>query len=73
MRLSVVLLLLSLAGILAGGWLTGRLGLGLCVIADSVAVGFWALRLDDGSDRREADAVEPATLHAILERARRAG
>jgi hypothetical protein len=72
-RLSVALLGISLLGILAGGWLTGRLGFGLCVIADSVAVGFWALRRDDGTGRRQADAVEPTTLHAILERARRAG
>jgi hypothetical protein len=71
-RLSVALLGISLLGILAGGWLTGRLGFGLCLIADSVAVGFWALGRDDGQGRREADAVEPATLHAILERARRA-
>ena len=48
MRASVLLLLCSLAGVLAGGWLTGRTGFGLCVIADSVAVGVYALRRDDG-------------------------
>jgi hypothetical protein len=37
-----------------------------------VAVGVYALLRDDDS-RRPADAVEPHTLHAILERARRAG
>ena len=69
MRLSVVLLLLSLAGVLAGGWLTGRLGFGLCVIADSVAVAAWALLRDDGK------AAEPQvhgvpTLAQVLARAR---
>jgi hypothetical protein len=48
MRTSALLLLCSLAGVLAGGWLTGRVGFGLCVIADSVAVGVFALRRDDG-------------------------
>ena len=72
MRLSVVLLACSLLGVLAGGWLTGRLGFGLCVIADSVAVAAWALLRDDGRP------VEPQvhgvpTLHDVLDRARRAG
>ncbi len=49
MRSSVLLLIASLAGVLLGGWLTGRTGLGLCVIADSVAVGVWAVFFrDDG-------------------------
>ena len=72
MRLSVVLLGVSLLGVLAGGWLTGRLGFGLCVIADSVAVAAWALLRDDGRP------VEPQvhgvpTLHDVLDRARRTG
>jgi hypothetical protein len=46
----------------------------LCVIADSVAVGFWALSRDDGMDEREPQVHGvPATLHDVLERARRAG
>jgi len=70
-RLSVVLLGVSLLGVLAGGWLTGRLGFGLCVIADSVAVAAWALLRDDGK------AAEPQvhgvpTLAQVLENARRA-
>ncbi len=69
MRLSVVLLGVSLAGMLAGGWLTGRLGFGLCVIADSVAVAAWALLRDDG--RQAEPQVHGATLHDVLERARR--
>ena len=73
MRLSAVLLAISLLGVLAGGWLTGRLGFGLCVIADSLAVGAWALLRDD-DDRREPGVHEvPPTLENILERARRAG
>ena len=73
MRLSVGLLAVSLLGVLAGGWLTGRLGFGLCIIADSVAVGAWALLHDDGTGRQEPQAVETPTLHDVLERARRAG
>jgi hypothetical protein len=74
MRLSVALLGISLLGVLAGGWLTGRLGFGLCVIADSVAVGFWALSRDDGMDEREPQVRGVAThTHDVLERARRAG
>ena len=70
MRLSAVLLVLSLAGILAGGWLTGRLGFGLAVIADSVAVAAWALLRDDGKpDEPQVHGVP--TLQDVLERARR--
>jgi hypothetical protein len=73
MRLSVVLLLLSLAGILGGAALIGTWALGLAVIADSVAVGVYALLRDD--ERRTAPSVHemPPTLENILERARRAG
>ncbi len=73
MRLSIVLLAVSLLGVLAGGWLTGRLGFGLCVIADSVAVAAWALSRDDGQVRAEPQAYEAPTLHDVLERARRSG
>ena len=73
MRLSAVLMGISLLGVLAGGWLTGRLGFGLCVIADSVAVGFLALRLDDGTGPQEPQVHGVPTLHDVLERARRAG
>jgi hypothetical protein len=71
MRLSVVLLLLSLAGILGGAALIGTWALGLAVIADSVAVGVYALLRDDG--RRAAPSVhEVPTLASILEKARHA-
>jgi hypothetical protein len=71
-RVSVVLLAVSLLGVLAGGWLTGRLGFGLAVIADSAAVGAWALLRDDGRDRQPQVHGVP-TLHDVLERARDAG
>lgn len=70
MRLSVVLLAVSLLGVLAGGWLTGRLGFGLCVIADSVAVAVWALLRDDGQVVPLVHGVP--TVHDVLDRARRA-
>lgn len=74
MRLSVVLLAVSLLGVLAGGWLTGRLGFGLCVIADSAAVAVWALLRDDGRQAHPVTPEQPqGTLHDVLERARRAG
>ena len=72
MRLSAVLLVVSLLGMLSGGWLTGRLGFGLCVIGDSLAVGAWALFHDDGT-AREPSVHEVPTLSQVLERARRAG
>ena len=72
MRLSVILLGVALAGVLAGGWLTGHVGFGLCVIADSVAVGAWALLHDDDTVPAEPAAYEATTLNDILERARRA-
>lgn len=70
MRLSVVLLGVSLLGVLAGGWLTGRLGFGCCVIADSVALGFYALARDDGRGEPEP-RVMPGTVRDVLEKARR--
>lgn len=72
MRLSAVLLACSLLGVLAGGWLTGRLGFGLAVIGDSLAVGAWALFHDDGQPAQPRPREAP-TLHDVLERARRAG
>ena len=71
MRLSAVLLGISLLGVLAGGWLTGRLGFGLCVIADSVAVAAWALLRDDGKPA-EPQVHGVPTLAQVLEKARHA-
>jgi len=70
-RLSACLLLLSLAGILGGAALIATWALGLAVIADSVAVGVYALLRDDGG--RAAPSVhEVPTLASILEKARQA-
>jgi len=72
-RLSVVLLLLSLAGILGGAALIGLWALGVAVIADSVAVGVYALLRDADSRRAAPQVHDVPTLAAILEKARRAG
>ena len=72
MRLSVVLLLLSLAGVLGGAALIGTWALGLAVIADSVAVGVYALLRDDGGRAAPSVHEVPPTLENILDRARRA-
>lgn len=69
MRLSVVLLLLSLAGIMGGAVLIGLWALGLAIIADSVAVGVYALRRDY-EDRGRPSVHEVPTLAQVLERAR---
>jgi hypothetical protein len=69
MRTSVVLLLCSLAGVLLGAALIGRWALGLAVIADSVAVGVFAL-LRDGEGRVRPSVGEVPTLAQVLERAR---
>jgi hypothetical protein len=69
MRLSVVLLLLSLAGVVGGAALIAPWAVGLAIVADSVAVGVYALLRDDGG--RAAPSVhEVPTLAAVLERAR---
>ena len=71
MRLSVVLLLLSLAGIMGGAALISLGALGLAIVADSVAVGVYAL-LREADGRRAAPSVQDVSLPAILERALRA-
>jgi hypothetical protein len=69
-RSSVLLLLCSLAGVLAGGALIGRWALGVALIADSVAVGVFAL-LRDAPAAPAVHAV-PGTVASVLERARAA-
>jgi hypothetical protein len=69
-RLSACLLLLSLAGVVAGGWLIGRWALGLAIITDSLLLGLWVLFRDDGRGEPQVHEVTP-TLANILERARR--
>lgn len=69
MRLSIVLLVFALAGVLGGGALIGMAALGGCLIFDSLCVGLWALLRDDG-DRAKPSVHEVPTLAQILERAR---
>jgi len=71
MRLSACLLLLSLAGILGGAALIGVWALGLAVIADSVAVGVYAL-LREAGGRAAPSVHEVPTLAQVLEKARHA-
>ena len=66
MRQSVLLLLVSLAGIMGGAALIGLWALGCAIIVDSVAVGVFALRWD--SESRPAPSVH--TLQQVLDRAR---
>jgi hypothetical protein len=70
-RVSAVLLVAALAGVLGGAALIGTWALGAAIIADSVAVGAWALLHDDGTP--EPAPREAPTLYDVLERARRAG
>jgi hypothetical protein len=69
MRLSVVLLLVALAGVLGGAALIGIPALGGALIFDSLAVGAWALLRDDGT-RGVPSVHEVPTLSQVLERAR---
>lgn len=69
MRLSVVLLVMSLAGVLGGAALIGVPALGGALIFDSLAVGVWALLRDDGA-RSVPGVHEVPTLAQVLERAR---
>jgi hypothetical protein len=68
-RLSVVLLLLSLAGVLGGAALIGLPALGGAVIFDSLATGAYALLRDDGQ-RASPSVHSVPTLAQVLERAR---
>ena len=73
MRLSVLLLCLSLVGVAAGGWLIGRWALGVAVIFDSLCVGVWALLRDDGHGEAAGRAVVgqvPVHLGEVFDRAR---
>lgn len=69
MRLSVILLLASLAGVLGGGALIGLPALGGCLIFDSLCVGAWALLRDDGHGARPQVHGIP-TVRDVLERER---
>lgn len=70
MRLSVVLLVLSLAGVLGGGALAEVFPvMGGCLIFDSLCVGAWALLRDDGHGARPQVHGIP-TVRDVLERER---
>jgi hypothetical protein len=69
--LSIALLLVSLAGVLGGAALIGTWALGLAVIADSVAVGVYALLRESGG-RAVPSVHEVPTLAQVLEKARHA-
>lgn len=71
MRLSIVLLLVALAGVIGGAALISVPAIGGAVIFDSLAVGVWALLRDDGA-RPQASVHEVPTLAQVLERARAA-
>lgn len=72
MRLSVVLLLVALAGVLGGGALIGVPALGACLIFDSLCVGLWALLRDDGVPVPVVRGLPSAgkTLRQVLDEAR---
>ena len=70
MRSSVVLLLVSLAGVLGGAALIGVWALGLAIIADSVAVGVFAL-MREVPEAPVVHAVPPAVA-SVLDRVRAA-
>lgn len=72
MRSPVVLLACALAGMLGGGALIGVWALGLCLIADSIAVGVFAL-MHDWPERKPAVHVVPGqgmTVAEVFDRAR---
>lgn len=68
MRLSAVLLVCSLLGVVAGAALIGVAAVGGAVIFDSLLVGWWALARDDGMTWPQVHEVP--TLAQVLERAR---
>lgn len=70
MRLSILLLLLALAGVLGGGALIGVPALGACLIFDSLCVGFWALQRDDGTGEPQVHGIPGSPLREVLARAR---
>jgi hypothetical protein len=70
MRLPVILLACSAAGILGGGALIGVWALGVCLIFVSLCAGAWALFHDDGTEGRPQ--VRGAVTGDVLEWARRA-
>ena len=70
---SLILLACSLAGILLGAVLIGRVAVGCAVIFDSVVVGVFALLHDFGDAQPGVHQISrPLTVAQVLERARAA-
>jgi hypothetical protein len=69
MRVSLLLLVVSLLGALAGAWLIGMWAVGCVVLAYSVGLGVFAL-LYDAPVQPAADVF--GTVDGVLDRARRA-
>jgi hypothetical protein len=67
-RLSILLLVVALAGVLGGGALIGLPALGGCLIFDSLCLGVWALARDDGLPSPQVHEVP--TMAGVLERFR---
>ena len=70
MRLSVVLLVVSLAGVLGGGWLIGLPAFGGAVIFDSLCLGVLGVLLHDFGRPPAPSVHEVPTLAQVLDRAR---
>ena len=65
-RLPVILLAVSLLGVIGGAWLIGRWAVGLAIIADSLAVGAWAVwGYDDGKPPADAEALQVPGVWAV--------
>ncbi len=71
MRLSVILLCCSAAGVLGGGALIGVWALGVCLIFCSLCLGVWALGRDDGmaGQPQEEELIRPGAW--LVDRVRR--
>ena len=73
MRLSVILVALSLAGVLGGAWLIGLPAFGAAIIFDSLCIGVLGVLTLDLPDRVQSPSVTSVpSLHDVLERARQA-
>lgn len=64
MRLSVILLCCSVAGVLGGAALVGVWALGLAIVFVSLCAGYWAIIRDDGQEQPAA-AARRRGLHAV--------
>ena len=70
MRLSVVLLIVALAGVIGGAALISVPAIGAAIIFDALTVGAYALLRDDGKPAAPQVHEVPATLQQVLDRAR---